>query len=56
MKPSIEVERLFTVDGCTVYRFYDNGTRHFASCPGSTVIHQCGKGCLDGVPTIALPR
>ena len=31
------VVRLFTVDGCTVYRFYDNGySRYFTNCSGST--------------------
>lgn len=34
---NFEVERLFTVDGCTVYRFRDAGnTRYFSSCQGST--------------------
>jgi hypothetical protein len=30
------VERLFTVDGCTVHRFYDHGhARYFTNCRGS---------------------
>lgn len=30
------VERLFTHDGCTVYRFRDSGTRYFTNCQGNT--------------------
>lgn len=42
-----EVEKLFTYDGCTVYRFYDTGTaRYFTNCPGQTTWHEsCGKNC-----------
>jgi hypothetical protein len=32
----ITVKKLFTVDGCTVYRFYDAGSRYFTNCSGST--------------------
>lgn len=33
-----EVARLFTHDGCTVYRFYDRGHyRYFTNCSGSTM-------------------
>ena len=45
----IKVERLFSHDGCTVYRFYDGGTRYFVKCrDGSTRTewresYQCGK-------------
>lgn len=31
-----KVERLFTVDGCTVYRFNDARTVYFSDCRGST--------------------
>lgn len=32
-----QVDKLFTVDGCTVYRFADNGySRYFTNCNGST--------------------
>lgn len=30
------VERLFTHDGCTVYRFKDAGARYFTNCQGGT--------------------
>ena len=30
------VEQLFTLDGCTVYRFFDGGYRYFTNCSGST--------------------
>lgn len=49
---NFEVERLFTNEGCTMYRFYDNGSYHYyASCKAgdSEVIERhsrsCGKGC-----------
>lgn len=46
------VDRLFTHDGCTVYRFTDAGynSRYFARCDGAvssdaswSESHQCGK-------------
>ena len=46
----VQVEHLVDVDGCTVYRFYDEGTPHyFARCPESTTVSNtraCGKGCV----------
>lgn len=43
-----DVQRLFTADGCTVYRFFDAGNFHyFVNCPGGGVStrqsYQCGK-------------
>lgn len=51
--PEVRVERLFTEDGCTVYRFEDSGRNHyFAKCEAGkkvTTISQhgesCGKNC-----------
>ena len=45
-----EVARLFTHEGCTVYRFYDGGSRYFANCNGSATTSwrramPCGKNC-----------
>lgn len=51
--PKIAVATLFTHDGCTVYRFDDDGRNHyFARCgteaetisPKTTA---CGKGCFS---------
>jgi len=45
------VDKLFTVDQCTVYRFADGGrSRYFTNCPGSTsYTESCGKNCTyDG--------
>jgi hypothetical protein len=44
----IKVERLFDHEGCTVYRFYDNGARYFVKCGASSRVEwihqrQCGK-------------
>lgn len=33
--PDYRVVKLFTVDGCTVYRFYDEYERYFTNCLGS---------------------
>ena len=48
---NIPVEKLFNVDGCTVYRFQDGGyNRYFSSCKSerSEVTYQrnCGKNCM----------
>ena len=44
------VEKLFTVEGCTVYRFYDDRTVYFTNCSGATHYEQsCGKNCTQGV-------
>ena len=50
------VERLFTHEGCTVFRFKDGGyNRYFARCDGiaaqSTTTWQesCGRGCTRPV-------
>ena len=49
------VERLFTHDGCTVYRFSDSSKRYFTRCDGiaaqSTTTWQesCGKNCTRPV-------
>lgn len=45
------VDRLFTHDGCTVYRFRDGGyARYFSKCDGATSsaatwAESCGKNC-----------
>jgi hypothetical protein len=51
----VPVDKLFTHEGCTVYRFFDGGRNHYYSdCRGSTMSHfNCGKGCTrdEEVPT-----
>lgn len=54
----IEVDKLFTYEGCTVYRFYDSGDYiYYTNCTGGTTTttwnRSCGKGCrrLVTVPT-----
>lgn len=45
------VERLFTHDGCTVYRFRDSYERYFTRCDGVAArsdtqwSESCGKNC-----------
>lgn len=49
------VDRLFTHDCCTVYRFADSGrSRYFAKCDGATTSRvewneSCGKNCTRPV-------
>lgn len=48
---SIDVEQLFTHDGCRVYRFRDGGYHYFVRCDGAasaaTVTPvRCGKHCV----------
>lgn len=31
-----KVEKLFTVEGCSVYRFYDSRWIYYSNCPGQT--------------------
>ncbi|SCU75552.1 conserved exported hypothetical protein [Cupriavidus necator] len=46
-----KVDKLFTVDGCTVYRFTDSGAyRYFTNCSGSASWREaCGKHCTRDV-------
>lgn len=41
------VEKLFTYEGCTVYRFVDAGyNRYYTNCNGETISqYSCGKSC-----------
>jgi hypothetical protein len=52
--PNFQVERLFEVDGCRVYRFRDlSYFRYFARCANGTTsttwIENCGKNCTRPV-------
>lgn len=39
-----EVVKLFKTDGCTVYRFYDGGNKHYFTNCGQTMSNvSCGK-------------
>lgn len=50
------VQKLFKVDGCTVYRFEDAGSlRYLTTCPGSVQsVTSCGKSCTrrDQIQTV----
>ena len=52
----IEVARLFTHDGCTVYRFGDAGRFvYFSKCSEKSEVfwnevHSCGKNCTRTEP------
>ena len=53
-----QVDKLFTTDGCTVYRFADAGAyRYFTNCTGSTSWREsCGKHCTRDVAVEGVPR
>jgi len=52
---AFQVDRLFTHDGCTVYRFVDEGySRYFTRCTGAASAgaawrESCGKNCTRSV-------
>ena len=47
------VELLFEVDGCKVYRFWDNGYKYLTTCDGSVTHKLSGKHPKDlGIQTI----
>lgn len=59
----VPVEILFNHDGCTVYRFKDQGVHHyFARCDGPALepetitTERCGKKCVEDVMTVTVPR
>jgi hypothetical protein len=58
--PAFQLDKLFTHDGCTVYRFEDAAHYHyFTDCAGSVSTQQwCGKSCTydDTVETVRPPR
>lgn len=46
VNPNFQVDKLFTVEGCTVYRFEDGGYYYFTNCSGSVEwTENCGKNC-----------
>lgn len=51
-----QVEKIFEVDGCKVYRFYSYGAHYFTNCSGSTMTtKEVGTGptretIIDDVP------
>ena len=52
--PNFEIYKLFTKDGCDVYRFHDAGyPRYFVNCgnnnAGISWNESCGKRCTNNV-------
>lgn len=44
--PEATVDKLFTVDGCTVYRFQDGYSRYFVRClPPASTAQMSGTEC-----------
>lgn len=44
------VTKLFTTNGCTVYRFFDAGEYHYmTNCTSTitTITESCGKNCTE---------
>lgn len=48
-EPGLQLSRVFTYEGCVVYRFYDKGEhRYFTDCRGKVsgrYPESCGKNC-----------
>lgn len=40
-----QVEKLFTHDSITVYRFQDGGRSHYFTKNETISVYSCGKGC-----------
>lgn len=58
---TVDVEKLFTYEGCTMYRFHDDGKHYFAVCTGvaateTTRSPACGKGCVRQVTDVIAVR
>lgn len=50
--PDVAVSLLFVNEGCSVYRFYDDGRHHYyTNCSGTltTRTESCGKNCTKTV-------
>lgn len=56
--PAVTIDKMFTHDGVTVYRFVDNGRAVYFSSPSSSLTYShseaCGKGCTRSVTTQTL--
>lgn len=52
----IKLDKLFTHDGCNIYRFEDGGRDHYyADCRGNVSdIRSCGKGCTTTEDTVTV--
>lgn len=52
----IRLEKLFTHDGCNIYRFEDFGRYHYyADCKGNiSFIRSCGKNCTTTEDTVTV--
>lgn len=49
---NFNVEKLFTHEGCTVYRFYDDRTVYYTNCQGqANTQYSCGKNCTTNTET-----
>jgi hypothetical protein len=59
-KPEVHVETMFTHEGCTVYRFFDQRYHYYVRCQGAESARtlssaSCGKNCSyeDEIPTLS---
>lgn len=42
---NFKVEKLFTYEDCTVYRFIDDHYVYYTNCSSTTSFRNCGKAC-----------
>jgi hypothetical protein len=52
--PEVQVDLLFTHDGCKVYRFKDGGFHYFVKCDGAPTVTTMTprKGGDEEIPTV----
>jgi hypothetical protein len=60
--PQVDVELLFSHDGCDVFRFRDPGYHYYVRCQNASVQQTnqnvvCGKNCVtdEAIQTIVVP-
>ncbi len=60
--PNVDVELLFSHDGCDVFRFRDPGYHYYVRCQNASVQQtnqniSCGKNCVtdEAIQTIVVP-
>lgn len=53
--PSANVVELFTADGCTIYRFEDDGSHYFAHCRAGGISLETSRMRMQGKAMIRIP-
>lgn len=59
--PNYQVDKLFSHEGCDVYRFEDGGHKYFVRCADKTSVstnwtETCGRGCSRNVNVVGATK